>query len=156
MAEKSVPITEEGYARLVAELEHLRNEKLPELTARIHELREDRSTVDETELDETRNDQALLESRIRMLESQIRNAQIIKKEDQPSSTVKVGSAVTVTGASGEEEHYRIVGSAEANPRGGLISNESPVGRALLGRRVGETVEAVVPSGVLKLKITRIE
>jgi transcription elongation factor GreA len=86
----------------------------------------------------------------------IKNATLIEEEKTPSSFVKLGSKVRVLNQDGDEEHYTIVGSVEANPSEGRISNESPVGSALLGKRVGDKVEAQIPAGTLKLKVIAIE
>ena len=112
--------------------------------------------MDNAEYDDAKNEQAFVEGRVLTLERMIKNATIIQEEKRPSKTVKLGSKVKVRTQDGEEEHYTIVGSAEASPGEGKISNESPVGSALMGKRMGAEVEAKVPSGTLKLKLIAIE
>jgi transcription elongation factor GreA len=155
MSEKQVFLTPEGLAKLQAELEYLRTVRRPEVASRIQQAKEFGNTVDNAEYDDAKNTQAFVEGRILTLERMIRNAEIIHEDSSQHETVKLGSKVTVCNADGEVEHYVIVGSAEASPRNGKISNESPVGRSLLGRRPGEEVQIVVPAGVIRLKILEI-
>ena len=109
--------------------------------------------TENSELEQAKNDQAFLEGRIMTLEQMIKNAQIID-ETSKHDIVEVGSHVTVE-ADGQKEKYTIVGSAEASPQEGKISNESPVGRALQGRRAGETVKVSVPAGTMEMKILAV-
>ncbi|GIW12164.1 MAG: transcription elongation factor GreA [Dehalococcoidia bacterium] len=155
MVEKPVFLTAEGRAKLEAELEYLRREKRRQITERIVESKEIGGFSDNADLDDARNEQALVENRIQQIERMLRMAQIIDQPAGPKTTVGIGSTVTVVDAEGEEETYTIVGSAEANPRAGKISNESPVGRALLGRKVGDQVEVLTPAGVQKFIIRLI-
>jgi len=154
MPEKPVPLTREGLGKLERELEHLRTVKRQEVADRIHQAKELASTQNNAEYDDAKNEQAFVEGRILTLEKMIQNAVII--EEHRSTRVELGSKVTVATANGKEEHYTIVGSAEASPRDGRISNESPVGRALMGKSVGEEVQAQAPAGVLRLTITAID
>jgi len=154
MPNKPVFLTQEGLNKLTAELEHLRVVRRPQVAARIHQAKEFSDTVDNAEYDDAKNEQAFVEGRILTLEKMIQNAVII--EEHRSTRVELGSKVTVATANGKEEHYTIVGSAEASPRDGRISNESPVGRALMGKSVGEEVQAQAPAGVLRLTITAID
>lgn len=156
MPQKEVFLTPEGLEKLTAELEHLRSVRRQEVADQIHRAKELGGTVDNAEYDDAKNEQAFVEGRVLTLERMIKNATIIQEEKRPSKTVKLGSKVKVRTQDGEEEHYTIVGSAEASPGEGKISNESPVGSALMGKRMGAEVEAKVPSGTLKLKLIAIE
>ena len=154
MPDKPVPLTREGLAKLEKELDHLQTVRRQEVAERIHAAKELASTQNNAEYDDAKNEQAFVEGRILTLEKMIQNAVII--EERHSSRVELGSKVSVVTADGKEEHYTIVGSAEASPKDGRISNESPVGRALLGKSVGEEVQVQVPAGVLRLSITAID
>ena len=156
MPQKEVFLTPEGLEKLTAELEHLRSVRRQEVADQIHRAKELGGTVDNAEYDDAKNEQAFVEGRVLTLERMIKNATIIQEEKRPSKTVKLGSKVKVRTQDGEEGHYTIVGSAEASPGEGKISNESPVGSALMGKRMGAEVEAKVPSGTLKLKLIAIE
>ena len=154
MFSKPVPLTREGLAKLERELEYLRTVRRQEVAGRIHQAKELASTQNNAEYDDAKNEQAFVEGRILALEKMVQNAVII--EERHSSRVELGSKVSVASVGGKEEHYTIVGSAEASPKDGRISNESPVGRALLGKSVGEEVQVQVPAGVLRLTITAID
>ena len=156
MAQKETFLTPEGLEKLKAELENLETVRRPQVAEQIHRAKELGGTVDNAEYDDAKNEQAFVEGRILTVESMIKSATLIKEEKTPSSFVKLGSKVRVRNQDGEEEHYTIVGSAEASPSDGKISNESPVGSALLGKRVGDEVEAEAPAGTLKLKLIAIE
>lgn len=154
MAREKVYLTEEGLANLKSELDYLYTVRRHEVTERIQRAKELTDTVDNAEYEDAKNEQAFVEGRIRTLEKMIKNAVVISHEE--SAEVKLGSEVTVQNQDGEKEHYIIVGSAEANPSEGKISNESPVGNVLLGKRPGDEVEVRTPGGVFKLKILTIE
>jgi transcription elongation factor GreA len=154
MASKPVPLTREGLAKLERELEYLHTVRRQEVADRIHQAKELASTQNNAEYDDAKNEQAFVEGRILTLEKMVQNAVII--EERHSSRVELGSKVSVVSADGKEQHYTIVGSAEASPKDGRISNESPVGRALLGKSVGEEVQVQVPAGILRLTITGID
>ncbi len=156
MAQKEVFLTPEGLEKLKAELEHLRSVRRQQVADQIQRAKELGGTVDNAEYDDAKNEQAFVEGRILTLEKMLKNASIIQEEKAPSSSVRLGSKVTVRSKGGEKELYTIVGSAEANPGEGKISNESPVGKALMGKRVGDEVEVRAPAGARKLKITAIE
>lgn len=156
MPQKETFLTPEGLEKLKAELENLETVRRPQVAEQIHRAKELGGTVDNAEYDDAKNEQAFVEGRILTLESMIKSATLIKEGKSPSSFVKLGSKVRVRNQDGEEEHYTIVGSAEASPSEGRISNESPVGSALLGKRVGDEVEAEAPAGTLKLKLIAIE
>ena len=154
MAEKQVFLTSEGLAKLEAELEHLRTARRSEVAEKIHRAKE-LGTVNNAEYDDAKNEQAFVEGRILTLEKMLRNAAIIPSTAVPSGWVRVGSRVTVRNQEGGLETYTIVGSAEADPSQGLISNESPVGRTLLGKKVGEEVQVRAPAGVLRMTVVEI-
>lgn len=154
MVEKPVPLTREGLAKLEQELEHLRTVRRQEIADRIHQAKELASTQNNAEYDDAKNEQAFVEGRILTLEKMIQNAMII--EEHHSTRVELGSKVMVATTDGKAQHYTIVGSAEASPRDGRISNESPVGRALLGKAVGQEVKVQAPAGILRLTITAID
>lgn len=156
MAQKEVFLTPEGLEKLKAELDYLRSVRRQQVADQIHRAKELGGTVDNAEYDDAKNEQAFVEGRILTLEKMIKNAIIIQEEKAPSSAVKLGSKVTVRSKDGGKELYTIVGSAEANPSEGKISNESPVGHALMGKRVGDEVEVHAPVGARKLKIVAIE
>ena len=154
MQGKTVYLTRQGVKKFEDELEHLKQDRRAEVSERIRRAKEFTDTVDNAEYDDAKADQAFIEGRIADLEYQLANAEII--DEHPAvDYVRLGSKVTVSDASGEEEVYTIVGSAEADPRHGFISNESPVGRALLGKRVGEETDVVAPGGSFSLKVIRL-
>jgi transcription elongation factor GreA len=155
MAGEPVPLTPEGLAKLNEELEYLRNVKRPEIAERIHEAWENDAARDNVpSYDYAKNDQAMVEGRILELEYLIRNAQIINSVAQ-TDIAQLGSTVSLESTDGNKRTFTIVGSAEAKPAEGRISNESPVGRALIGKRVGDKVEVMVPAGVQRFKVTSI-
>ena len=128
-------LTPEGHQKLEKELSHLRTVRRQEVAHRLHEALAEGDILENAELEAARNEQAFVEGRILTVESMLRNAVIIEKEG-PRETVGLGSYVTVIEGDLSPETYHIVGSAEADPTKGLISNESPLGQALMGRRVG--------------------
>ena len=146
-------VSADGLKKLQAELEELRTAKRTEVAERIHAAMEFGDFTENSELEQAKNDQAFLEGRIMTLEQMIKNAQIIDEKTK-HDLVEVGSHVTVE-ADGQKEKYVIVGSAEASPAEGKISNESPVGRALQGHRAGETVKVSVPAGTMEMKILAV-
>ena len=146
-------VSAEGLTKLQAELDDLRTVKRAEVAQRIHAAMEFGDYSENSELEQAKNDQAFLEGRIMTLEQMIKNAQLID-EKAKHDIVEIGSHVTLE-ADGRKEKYVIVGSAEANPPEGKISNESPVGKALMGHRSGESVKMSVPAGTIEMKITAI-
>lgn len=156
MAQKEVFLTPEGLEKLKAELDHLESVRRPEVAEQIHRAKELGGTVDNAEYDDAKNEQAFVEGRILTLENMIKNAIIIADDKSHSGVVELGSKVVVLNQEGEKENYTIVGSAEASPKDGKISNESPVGKALLGKKVGAVVKAEVPAGTLKLKLIAVK
>jgi len=152
---KDVILTPEGLANLQAELEHLSNERRREVAARIKEAREFGDISENAEYDDAKNEQAMLEARIAQLEDKLRSATVIDSSDLGTDLVRVGSVVHVKDEGGKATRYTIVGSAESNPTQLRLSNESPVGKALLGHKRGEEVVFTTPSGERKLTITKI-
>ena len=156
MAEKAVPMTREGIQRLEKELEHLRAVRRPEVAERIHAAKELASAQNNSEYEEAKNEQAFVEGRILTLEHLLQNAIVIDQEAaHHASRVQLGTKVKVNTSEGKDMEYTIVGPTEARPTEGLISNESPVGRALLGKRVGDEVQISVPKGVMRMTVKSI-
>jgi transcription elongation factor GreA len=155
---KDVILTPEGLAKLKSELEYLQSTRRREIAARIKDAREFGDIMENSEYDDAKNEQAMLEARIAQLEEKLRSASVIDSSDVSTDEVGVGSVVHVKDEkTGKSVKYTIVGSAEANPAENRLSNESPVGKALLGHRRSEIVEVSVPRGPKrKLKITKIE
>ena len=154
---KEVILTKEGYEKLKQEIEYLSTEKRREVADRIRVAREFGDIAENSEYDDAKNEQALVEHRIAMLEERLLSARVIEKKDIAKDVVSVGSTVKLRdmGANKTVE-YRIVGSAEANPAEQKLSNESPVGKAILGKKKGEVVEVAAPRGSLKFKILEIK
>jgi transcription elongation factor GreA len=151
-------LTPEGLTELKARIEHLRGERRREVAERIKEAREFGDIAENSEYDDAKNEQAMLEKQISDLEEKLRNARVINAKDVDTDVVSVGATVHVKDQKTDKStKFKIVGSAEANPSENRLSNESPVGRALLGHKRGETVTVPVPRGpARKLKITKIE
>ena len=152
MAGKSVPLTKDGLVKLQEELDHLVNVRRAQVTQRIQDARERDQNTPEYEY--ARNDQAFVEGRILTLETIVQNAVVIE-EAHDHRRVSLGSSVTVQNHKGETETYLIVGSPEADPRGHRISNESPVGEALLEKGVGDEVQVNAPAGTIRWTIVGI-
>ena len=142
---KEVIMTSEGYKKLVEELEYLKTTGRDEAAEKIRVARGFGDLSENSEYDEAKNDQAALEARIAELEAQIKHARIMDESEMNSEHVHVGSKVKVS-AGGKEFTYVISGATEADPFNGKISNESPVGKALMGLKVGEKNEAILPNG----------
>ncbi|HEX6971420.1 MAG TPA: transcription elongation factor GreA [Limnochordia bacterium] len=156
MAEKEVLLTPEGLAKLEKELEHLKTVRRREVAARIKQALEFGDISENSEYDDAKNEQAFIEGRIMTLEKMLRNARVIDEEALDTRVVSVGARVRLKDmASGEEFEYVVVGSAEADPAAARISNESPVGRALMGKSVGDEVEVEAPAGLLRYQIMEI-
>ena len=155
---KEVILTPEGYERLKQEIEELSTVKRREVAERIKEAREFGDIAENAEYDDAKNEQALLEQRIAQLEERLRRATVIDGKDINTDEVQVGSTVHVKDQrSGESQKFQIVGSAEADPTQHKLSNESPIGQALVGQKRGAVVTVDVPRGPKKkLKITKIE
>ncbi len=154
---KEVILTPEGYKKLAKEIEYLSTEKRREVAERIKVAREFGDIAENAEYDDAKNEQAYVEARIAMLEERLVSARVIQKKDIAKDVVSVGSTVRLRDVDANETvEYHIVGSAEANPAEQKLSNESPVGRAILGKKKGETVEVTAPRGSLKFKILDIK
>jgi transcription elongation factor GreA len=154
---KEVILTPEGYEKLKQEIEYLSTEKRREVADRIRIAREFGDIAENAEYDDAKNDQALLEHRIATLEERLIAARVIKKGEVSSEAVSVGSKVRLKDMDANETiEYHIVGSAEANPSENKLSNESPVGKAIIGKKKGETVEVAAPRGKMKFKILEIK
>ncbi|MDQ7858777.1 MAG: transcription elongation factor GreA [Armatimonadota bacterium] len=154
--EKETILTESGRRRLEEELEFLKGTRRKEIAERIKQAKEFGDLFENAEYDDAKNEQAFVEGRILQLEQMLRSARVIDNHDAPADAVTVGSTVRLRDvAAGDELTYTIVGSAEADPLSDRISNESPVGQALLGRKKGETVTVRAPAGTLKYTILDI-
>ncbi len=155
--QKEVILTPEGYEKLKQEIENLRTVKRREVAERIRVAREFGDIQENAEYDDAKNEQALLEHRIATLEERLRNARVIDAGDVTTDVVSIGSFVRLRDVDAKKTfEYHIVGSAEANPAENKLSNESPVGKAILGRKKGETVEVTAPRGAMKFKILEIK
>jgi transcription elongation factor GreA len=153
---RDVILTPEGLANLKAELDTLTTSRRREVAARIKEAREFGDISENAEYDDAKNEQAMLEARIASLEDKLRSATVIDSSDIGTDKVGVGSVVHVKDEGGKSTKYTIVGSAEASPAEMKLSNESPIGKALLGHKRGEQVVIATPRGERKLKITKID
>ena len=153
---KDVILTPEGLANLKAELEHMSTVRRREVAARIKEARDFGDISENAEYDDAKNEQAMLEGRIAQLEEKLRSATVIDAAELDTDIVRVGSTVHVVDAEGGKLKYTIVGSAEAKPADMRLSNESPVGKALVGHKKGDEVVFSTPRGERKLKISKIE
>jgi transcription elongation factor GreA len=153
---RDVILTPEGLANLKAELDTLTTTRRREVAGRIKEAREFGDISENAEYDDAKNEQAMLEARIASLEDKLRSATVIDSTDIGTDHVGVGSIVHVKDEGGKSTKYTIVGSAEASPGEMKLSNESPIGKALLGHKRGEEVRIATPRGERKLKITKID
>jgi transcription elongation factor GreA len=153
---KDVILTAEGLVNLKAELEHMSTTRRREVAARIKEAREFGDISENAEYDDAKNEQAMLEARIAQLEDKLRSATVIDASDLDNEIVRVGSTVHVIDADGKASVYTIVGSAEAKPAEMKLSNESPVGNALVGRKLGDEVIFATPKGERRLTISQID
>ena len=157
--QKDVILTPEGLEKLKSEIEYLSGEKRREVAERIKEAREFGDISENSEYDDAKNEQMMLEARIASLEEKLRSATVINSSELDTNVVRVGVTVDVQDTSaGNKDTFMIVGSTEADPSASpkRLSNESPVGKALLGHKKGETVDVTLPSGkVRQLKIANI-
>lgn len=150
-------LTKEGFQKLQEELDHLRTTKRMEVASRLHEAMEGGELIENAEYEAAKNEQAFVEGRIQELELLLATAQIIEDNGKPKKTdaIQVGTKVTIKEGNFEAETFTIVGAAEANPREGKISNESPIGKAILGHKIGDTVKVETPGGTYNVKIIKI-
>lgn len=159
MAAKQILLTQEGLDALEKELEYLKSIKRKEVADKIKVALSFGDLSENSEYDEAKNEQAIMEARIADIEVMLKNAQIIDEDELSNENIHIGSkiALKITGVDGKEREktYKIVGSNEANPRGGLISDESAVGKALLGHGIGDVVDVEVPAGTIKYQVLDI-
>ncbi|HZZ64113.1 MAG TPA: transcription elongation factor GreA [Candidatus Baltobacteraceae bacterium] len=157
MNEKEIVLTREGLEKLERELDDLKTIHRREVNDRIRQAKEFGDLSENAEYEDAKQEQAFIEGRIIKLEQMIRNARIIDESDYSADEVHLGSMVKVKDLKGSASHeFSIVGSAEADPVNQRISNESPLGRALMGHKKGETVDVTTPRGVVKYKIESIK
>lgn len=157
MSEKETILTQEGLKRLEEELENLKSVKRREVAERIKIAIGYGDISENSEYDDAKNEQAFIEGRILQLEKLLRNARIINNEEVDINTVNIGSKVTLKDLEfGDTVEYTIVGTAESDPFENKISNESPVGRSVLGQKKGATVEVSVPAGIIQYQIIDIK
>jgi transcription elongation factor GreA len=154
METKRVPVTREGLERLKAELEELKTVRRPAIVAAVAEARSHGDLRENAAYDAARHDQMMNEKRISDLEQLLRNADVLEDGAGTAGIVSVGTTVVVD-FDGEEETYTIVGAVEAKPSLGKISNESPIGKALIGKRPGQVAQFPTPGGMRKLTVLRI-
>lgn len=155
--EKSYYMTEEGLEKLKDELEYLKTEKRKEVVERIKIARGFGDLSENSEYDAAKDEQAWVESRIAQVEKMIRNSEIIESDEGKSDVVQMGKSVTFKELpDGEEETYKIVGSAESDPFEGKISNDSPMAKSLLGRTIGDEVNVQTPGGEMLVKIISVD
>ena len=156
MSSKEIVLTRSGLEKLEKELYYLKTVKRKEVAARIRAAISYGDITDNAEYEDAKNEQAFIEGRIITLEKMLRNARIVDQDEKDVRFVSVGSTVLLKDLETDQNYtYTIVGTAEADPGANKISNESPVGRALLGLSVGEVVEVNVPAGLLRFKILEI-
>lgn len=148
-------LTREGYQKLQEELEFLRSSKRQEIANRLHEAMEGGELIENAEYEAAKNEQAFVEGRIKELEILLATARVIS-DTEKAEVVQIGSKVTIQESTNEPEIYTIVGAAEANPRAGRISNESPLGRALLNRRAGDQVQVDAPAGSFVVTVKKVD
>ncbi|GGM30980.1 transcription elongation factor GreA [Paraliobacillus quinghaiensis] len=155
--EKSYYMTQEGKEKLENELQYLKQERRQEVVERIKVARDFGDLSENSEYDAAKDEQAFVESRIVQVENMIRNAVIIENDNKDSDVVSLGKSVTFQELpDGDEETYTIVGSAEADPFEGKISNDSPIAKSLLGHKVGEELNVYTPAGDMKVKIVSVK
>jgi len=154
---KDIILTAEGYDKLLEELEHLTNTRRREVAARIKSAIEFGDISENSEYDDAKNEQAFIEGRISQINDVLAKASLIDKKKVTTKAVSIGSRVKLLDVEENEEfEYRLVGSVEADPENHKISNESPVGQAILGRKAGETIKVEVPSGTIEYRIIEIK
>jgi len=156
MAEKKTMLTYEGLKRLEDELQELKVVRRKDVAAKIKEARSQGDLSENAEYDAAKEEQAEIEARIGLIEKMLRNAEVIDEDELDGDAVTIGRKVTILDKEfNEEVEYLIVGSTEADPIGGRISNESPLGMALLDKKVGDNISVEAPDGVIKYKILKI-
>ena len=148
-------LTEDGLKKLQSELDQLVTTRRAAAAVRVEAARELGNTED-NEYEDAKNEQAFVEGRIIEVENILKNAEIIPHDAQPSETIRIGSKVTVLMEGDRKSQYKIVDRAEVNAKEGVISNESPVGRALLGHVEGDIVEVIAPAGIRTISVVKVE
>ena len=149
-------LTKEGYQKLQDELDYLRTAKRQEVANRLHEAMEGGELIENAEYEAAKNEQAFVEGRIQELDLLLATAKIIEDNGKKKGDmVQLGSKVTIKEGNFEAETFTIVGAAEANPREGKISHESPIGKAILNRKLGDTVKVETPGGTYNVKILKV-
>ena len=148
-------LTKEGFQKLQEELDHLRTVKRQEVAERLHEAMEGGELIENAEYEAAKNEQAFVEGRIQELDTILATAHVIE-ENGKSDVIQVGATVTIHEEGNPVETFTIVGAAEANPREGKISNESPIGKSLLGHKAGETIHVDAPGGHFKVKVVKVK
>ncbi len=149
-------LTKEGYHKLQDELDYLRTYKRQEIAERLHEAMDGGELIENAEYEAAKNEQAFVEGRIKELEVLLAMARVIDETAPVSEAIQVGSTVTIQEEGNEPETYTIVGAAEANPAAGRISNESPLGKSLLNKKVGDKVQVDAPAGAFVVTITKVD
>ena len=149
-------LTKEGYTKLKEELAHLKEFERPALSRRLRDAIQMGDLSENADYHKAKEDQGFLEGRIQELEYLIHNATVVESSEIAGDVVQVGARITVQEGDYEPELFYMVGAKEAEPRQGKISNESPIGQALMGGRVGDEVTAITPGGTVKMKILKIE
>ena len=149
-------LTKEGFEKLQEELDYLRKAKRQEVADRLHEAMEGGELIENAEYEAAKNEQAFVEGRIQELDMLLATARVIENDKKKKAdAIQVGSTVTIQEDGSDEETYTIVGAAEANPREGKISNESPMGKAILNHRAGDEVQIETPDGSYTVRIVKI-
>jgi transcription elongation factor GreA len=149
-------LTREGYQKLQEELEFLRTVKRQEIANRLHEAMEGGELIENAEYEAAKNEQAFMEGRIKDLDVLLATARVIEEDAVPADLIQVGTTVTIQEEGGPAEVYTIVGAAESDPAHGKVSNESPLGKALMNRKAGETVSVEAPDGAFSVAIIKVE
>jgi len=149
-------LTREGFQKLQEELENLRTEKRQEIANRLHEAMEGGELIENAEYEAAKNEQAFVEGRIKELEILLATARVVEEGQMPPETVQIGSKVTIREQGQSQEVFTIVGAAEANPSQGKISNESPLGKALLNHKTGDKVQVEAPVGAFTVSIVKVD
>lgn len=149
-------LTREGYQKLQEELDFLRTIKRQEIANRLHEAMEGGELIENAEYEAAKNEQAFTEGRIKDLDVLLATARIIDEDTVVADSIQVGSTVTIQEEGGPAEVYNIVGAAESDPAHGKISNESPLGKALINRKAGETVTVDAPAGAFSISVIKVE
>ena len=154
--QKQSYLTSEGREKLEAELDELRNVRRLDVMDRLKKAKDSTGVEENSDYEDARNEQAFLEGRILEVEGLLKNALLIEEGHAPGGRIKIGSHFTLLSDEGDEDEYTVVGSAETDATHGRISNESPVGRAVLGHRKGDKVDVKVPAGVIKYSIVSVD